>query len=267
MSIAGTVISSCDTHDKITDDDNQSHDNNYFSNSDTNIFGNKLDSLVQNSPDLYNTIQISEVQQYLQSVVNQILAESPKAIFQYSVSILKDENSANVFTLPSGKIYISTGLLKLLDNEADLAAVFANEIALTENKYAVKTISKSLDSKTEEDIVKGKNRKKLSDIFNNMLKSGGLLCYSTDNLINADNYAFCLLKSTPWYPGEILSICQKILSYNTKTLIVKVYISTHPINPSRINSLNTLISQSTISKPNESNLFAERYKTVINTLP
>ncbi len=56
--------------------------------------------------------------------------------FDWEVTILHDDQKRTAFTLPGGKIYIYTGLLKFLQAEHELMAVLGNEIA-----YADKELS------------------------------------------------------------------------------------------------------------------------------
>jgi len=47
----------------------------------------------------------------------------------WSVSVVDDENTMNAFVLPSGNIFVFTGLLKICDNDDQLGIVLAHEIS------------------------------------------------------------------------------------------------------------------------------------------
>ena len=60
-------------------------------------------------------------------------SDSPEA--PYRVTLLNSP-VVNAFALPSGDIYITRGLLALADDEAEIAAVMAHEIAHVTARHA-----------------------------------------------------------------------------------------------------------------------------------
>jgi predicted Zn-dependent protease len=76
------------------------------------------------------------VQAYLDSVGNRVLAGRPvpdKVTYRFFV--LRDPE-ANAFSLANGSVYVNTGLLGLLDNEAQLASVLSHETAHVYERHA-----------------------------------------------------------------------------------------------------------------------------------
>ena len=47
----------------------------------------------------------------------------------WSVSVIDDDNTMNAFVLPSGNIFVFSGLLKLCDNDDQLGIVLSHEIS------------------------------------------------------------------------------------------------------------------------------------------
>jgi predicted Zn-dependent protease len=64
---------------------------------------------------------------YLQRVGMSLVPETPMENVQWRFRIMRDP-VPNAFALPNGTIYINTGLLTLLDNEAQLAGVISHEV-------------------------------------------------------------------------------------------------------------------------------------------
>ncbi|MCZ6869654.1 MAG: M48 family metalloprotease [Gammaproteobacteria bacterium] len=73
--------------------------------------------LVYNDPDL---------QAYVQSVADKILPRTTDAYIRYRISILRD-SIPNAFAMPDGQIYIHSGMLALMENEAQLASLIGHE--------------------------------------------------------------------------------------------------------------------------------------------
>ncbi len=54
-------------------------------------------------------------------------AESAK-VFQWDVTVIKDDKTKNAFALPGGKIAVFTGIFPVAENEAGLAAIIGHEV-------------------------------------------------------------------------------------------------------------------------------------------
>ena len=75
------------------------------------------------------------IQPFVECISNSIIAtlEEPYASMDWEVVVFDDE-SANAFAMPGGKIGVFTGIFRVADNPDALAAVIGHEIAhLTEN--------------------------------------------------------------------------------------------------------------------------------------
>lgn len=70
-----------------------------------------------------------DLQAYIDSVGNRVLGDRPAPEkVTYRFLVLRD-TMVNAFALPNGSVYITTGLLALLENEAQLAGVMGHETA------------------------------------------------------------------------------------------------------------------------------------------
>jgi len=69
-----------------------------------------------------------ELTAYLQNIADRMLSDkaAPDKV-TYRVRVLRDP-LVNAFALPNGSIYVNTGLLAVLENEAQLAAVLGHEV-------------------------------------------------------------------------------------------------------------------------------------------
>ncbi len=73
---------------------------------------------------------------YLDRVGKSVLPKdgTPERV-EWRFHVLRDP-LANAFALPNGSIYVNLGLLALLDNEAQLAAVLAHEVTHVLNRHS-----------------------------------------------------------------------------------------------------------------------------------
>ena len=88
----------------------------------------------------------------MQRVVDNIL-ESPeimyKDIFMYdSITIINDDKTVNAFCTPGGYIFVYTGLIKMAQNEDEMASVIGHEIAHAELRHTVKKLTRAVGRQT-----------------------------------------------------------------------------------------------------------------------
>lgn len=242
---------------------------NIFSMEDEVRLGNNLHQQITNNPSEYPILNNAQIKNYVQNIVNQILL-SPlikyRNRFLYQVSIINNNNTVNAFATPGGYIYVYTGLLKFLDNEATLAGVLAHEIAHAERRHSTQRMTKAYGISFLLDIVLGKNPSNIQKIASNLFVGLALLKNSRDDEYEADSYSYDYLKSTIWYPGALIFFFDKVKS-NEGNSFLEVLLSTHPLSQDRISKLNERIRNDNLPPPTESNLFQQRYSEFKKTLP
>jgi beta-barrel assembly-enhancing protease len=81
------------------------------------------------------------VNSYVQRLGQQLVSHSDATI-PFVIKVL-DSDTINAFALPGGYFYINSGLILAADNEAELAAVMAHEIAHVAARHATKNMTKS----------------------------------------------------------------------------------------------------------------------------
>ncbi len=85
-------------------------------------------------------IQITALEQYVNYIGQKLAQNVGETPYSYSFKII-GEDEINAFTLPAGYIFVYTGLLENIDNEAQLAGVLAHEIAHVEARHGTERIS------------------------------------------------------------------------------------------------------------------------------
>jgi beta-barrel assembly-enhancing protease len=63
--------------------------------------------------------------------------------YQFQFTLLRDPDTVNAFALPGGPVFITRGLLKRLENEAQLAGVLGHEVGHVVGRHAAEHIAKS----------------------------------------------------------------------------------------------------------------------------
>lgn len=78
---------------------------------------------------------------YVEEVGQKLVEQSEFTKFEYRFTIL-DSPEINAFALPGGYIYVTRGLLALLDSEAELAAVLGHELAHVKARHGAQRLSR-----------------------------------------------------------------------------------------------------------------------------
>lgn len=242
---------------------------NIFSPQDDVQLGLQLHQEISSNPKEYPILNNLQIKDYVQNIVDQIKL-SPKVkysnTFKYQVTVINRNDVVNAFATPGGYIYVYTGLLKFIDNEATLAGVLAHEIAHCERRHATQRLTKAYGVSLLLDVVLGKNPSKTEEIAANLLVGLAFLKNSRDDEYEADEYAYEYLKSTSWYPGALIFFFDKI-KQNEGSTFLDVLLSTHPLSQDRIDKLNNMIQRDKLPAPAEENLFQNRYQNFKKILP
>ena len=240
---------------------------NAFPVSDDVQLGRQVKQEIESNPNEYPILNNPAAEKYLQDMINQIL-QSPEVkyrkTFAYDVKIINDDRTVNAFCTPGGYIYVYTGLLKKLDNEATLAGVLGHEIAHAENRHSTQRLTKAYGASILTGIVLGDNPSQLEQIGANLFTGLALLKNSRSDELESDEDSFKYLKSTKWYPGAIKFFFDEINQGGSSG--VKEWFSTHPMPENRIKEINEMLKKNNINPPSESNLFKQRYQNFLRQL-
>jgi predicted Zn-dependent protease len=82
------------------------------------------------------------LQRYVNLVGRSVARYGPRPELPYAFAVLENE-TPNAFAGPGGYIFITTGTLQAMDNEAELAAVLAHEVAHVTCKHMLQTYRRS----------------------------------------------------------------------------------------------------------------------------
>jgi predicted Zn-dependent protease len=87
-------------------------------------------------------VQDEALQQYVSRIGQQIAGESERPELPWRFRVV-DDPVPNAFALPGGFIYLTRGMMNLMDSEAELAAVLGHEIGHVTARHSVSQISRA----------------------------------------------------------------------------------------------------------------------------
>ena len=238
---------------------------NLLSKSDDIALGQKMQAQIAADPAHYPVLNNPTVTGYIQGIVNSIVA-SPNVKnkdFRYVATVIKDDNTVNAFAVPGGPIYVYTGLLKFIDNEATLAGILAHEITHVDHRHSSEQITQQYGLQILSGIVVGQtaNNGLLSEIVQYTAAAGGQLAslrFSRNDERDADKTSFedlLAIPGRPWYPAGIKYFMIKTVPMEGKgsSGLAKNF-STHPPSQERLDAVNKQAKDVKLPEPTETQL-------------
>jgi beta-barrel assembly-enhancing protease len=154
----------------------------------SNLFSVQQDSemgrqLSQDAESYFATVDDSYPNAYIQALGSQLAAHAPGPRFPYQFKII-DDSKFDVFALPGGTIYVTSGLIQAAPTEPQLAGVLAHEIAHVVLRHATQQISKAY---TDENPNYTRSRINVQNVLNDLDIGFG---YGSDSLLFKYSPAF-----------------------------------------------------------------------------
>ena len=240
---------------------------NLFPVSEDQRLGAKFDAEISNDPRQYPSYNDPAATRYVQAIVDSIIRAPEvryRGVFSYRVHLLRDDATINAFCTPGGYIYVYTGLLKAIDNEATLAGVLGHEIAHAERRHSTNRMTTQLGLQTLTNIALGTSSGREVQLAANAFTGLGLLQNSRNDEEEADAYSFTYLQHTHWYPGGILYFFDKVKGRAGTSL--DRFLSTHPLPEDRITQTQARLRAANIPPPTEAELGTRTYAAFKRTL-
>lgn len=176
--------------------------------------------------------------------VGQYLAlhsERPDLFHGYRFAVI-DDSTVTAMAAPGGFVIVSRGLVELMKNEDELAAVLAHEVAHVSNRHAEKNIKNINQINLGKDIVKGlsndPNNKDLKK-FSEAIATGLDVTYNKDQEMGADEEAIAILKKAGYAPIALKNILERLPENND-------LFSKHPRSQARLDKITSLADDSEI---------------------
>lgn len=184
---------------------------------------------------------------YVREIGERLIRQDNRYPLDFTFSVI-GSSGINAFATPGGYIYVFTGLVKLAENESQLAGVLAHEIAHVKARHIAQMIAKS----------KRLNVATLAAVIAGALVGGGdaaaalagltsaasvtmSLKYSREHEEEADRLGMAYLVGSG-YSGQAMLDFLKIMQFNQfYSSAVPSYFLTHPQTSDRIRYLTLLL--------------------------
>jgi predicted Zn-dependent protease len=178
----------------------------------------------------------------VQCVVSHLLQALPAEQRQgWEVQVF-DEKTPNAFALPGRKIGVHSGMLRLVENEAQLAAVIGHEIGHVLARHANERASMGLLAQIGQEVAGQVISPTGAAVFGLGAQFGVLLPYSRTHEAEADVMGQDLMARAGYDPRESIRLWQ--LMEKQSQAKPPEFLSTHPATGTRMQGLDAHLQQS-----------------------
>tara|TARA_B100000003_G_C10910186_1_gene362871 strand:- start:466 stop:1305 length:840 start_codon:yes stop_codon:yes gene_type:complete len=213
----------------------------------------------------YELLKDKKINDYVGKLGTGITAQFGRESVNYYFGILVSDK-VNAFATSGGHIFITTGTLKIINNEAQLVGVLTHEISHDQRKHITKNLNLT-DDKQDQSLSSAFNV--LGNAVGTALERINLLAYKIltetglpeNDEFEADKDTIRILHKLGYNPYSYVKLLEKI-KLNEENLQKGGLSKTHPATDLRIKKLNNLLISKEISI-DEGKLNKDRYNNYV----
>jgi predicted Zn-dependent protease len=185
----------------------------------------------------------AELENYLNLIVKKLQVNSTSPDISFQIKVVKDPN-LNAFAFPNGVIYVHTGILARMDNEAQLAALLAHEMIHCTHRHTLRVLRSIKDRpayfdavrKTLEKMVMTRGLAQFLGITGSMVAISG---YTRELETEADRVGLDLMVKANYDPREALKLFEHLRQeIEIEGFEEPYFFGTHPNVHQRIENVN-----------------------------
>lgn len=180
-------------------------------------------------------------QNYFTQIGQSIVQICDRKDIEYHFTVIQSD-VVNAFATPGGYVYIYTGLLDHVQNEAQFAAVTAHEISHVVARHSVKRLQSAVGIGILEELALGGRTGAGRDVIN--LGVGiALQGYSRSNELEADKYGLMYMAQAGYNPKGAIELFEMLSSLEShKQDMFERLSASHPDTQARIAQVNDIIA-------------------------
>ncbi len=219
----------------------------FFSPDQEIALGNDIDKEIREK---YKVIDDSRTQARLNSVGSTIADVSDRQSVPYKF-ILVELEDINAFTIPGGNVYVTTGLMKAVDSNDELASVIAHEIGHVAARHPIKRIEATygytfltgfalafLNPGSTAEVERARQVQGLMNTVYNFVVLG----YSRRDELAADVLGLRYMQRAGYDQRAMISFMTKLMEIEPKMPEWTVFTRSHPYMKDRIAAMEEYLA-------------------------
>jgi predicted Zn-dependent protease len=206
--------------------------------------------------EIVNTIGIYQhpSQAYIKKVGNRLAATLQKKQFNFRFFII-DMKEPNAMALPGGYIYISRGILPIINSEDELAGVMGHEIIHAYFRHSVKSMKQGILPAVLQipgNIIHEVISPELGNLINSPIKFTSEIfgsTYSRQHENEADEYGIIVAAKAGYQPEALMNVLdrlEKVTQLETNEEAKFSFFDSHPMTKKRVQHIKKKASSTKI---------------------
>ncbi|MFH0787699.1 MAG: M48 family metalloprotease [Pseudomonadota bacterium] len=211
---------------------------------------------------------------YLNQLGQETLKQAGPQPYPFHFYLLKDPQ-LNAFSVPGGHVFVTTGIVEIMDSEGELAGLLGHEIAHVTRHH----ISKQMEQQKKVGLatlavailgIFAGDARITSAVMAGSLATAQTLAlkYSREDEEEADNYGFKYMSREGFDPKDMIGLFDKLRRWGSfGSAGIPAYMQTHPLTGDRMSHVEDLLHQYADQGPwsrKNSDEF-RRFQTIIMT--
>ena len=205
-----------------------------------------------------------ELQRYVNRIGRWVVSQTDRPHLPWRFAVLESTH-VNAFATPGGYVFVTHGLFKRLNNEAELAGVLAHEVAHVIRKHHINAMSKlstsglsgviKLASQTED----ARNNRVATEMVS-QVKDIYLRGLDKDDEFEADTLGTLIAARAGYDPYGLMAVLQSLDSIHAEDSSLALLYKTHPPAADRLEKLAPTLetmSDTTLSQPTMEKRFSK----------
>ena len=173
-------------------------------------------------------------------------SDASRSPYVFNFHLLRDSETLNAFALPGGQVFITSGLVEKLGDEAQLAGVLGHEIGHVVNRHGAEhmatgrlgqllTMAAGVAATDEEG--RGQHAAMVAAMISQMVQ----LKYSRSDELEADRVGMDYMTQAGYDPSAMLGV-MRILADASRGGHTPVMLSTHPYPEQRVEEIKRYLA-------------------------
>jgi predicted Zn-dependent protease len=173
-------------------------------------------------------------------------SDASRSPYVFNFHLLRDSETLNAFALPGGQVFITSGLVEKLGDEAQLAGVLGHEIGHVVNRHGAEhmatgrlgqllTMAAGVAATDEEGP--GQRAAMVAAMINQMVQ----LKYSRSDELEADRVGMDYMTQAGYDPSAMLGV-MRVLAEASRGGGTPVMLSTHPYPEQRVEEIKRYLA-------------------------
>jgi metalloendopeptidase OMA1, mitochondrial len=177
-----------------------------------------------------------------------IAAVSGRSDFAWEFTVIQDD-TPNAFCLPGGKVFFYTGILKITENDDQIATVMGHEIAHALARHGAERLSMQSASNIGAQVlavaldIPAEYQNLYSQAYGITSQVGLILPYSRKFEHEADQIGVYLMYKAGYNPAQALKFWENMARLSKSSQKPPAFLSTHPADEERIREIRGYIAQ------------------------